>query len=110
MWARRADLYVCEPMTNGFRYNDGIKMFQNRMHCIPQAGDDLKQIAQEQLTWLDGLMAGKQFLCGNRMTLADILLFVFVDFFADMKQPLNPENKNIPAWNARMKALPSASA
>ena len=31
------------------------------MALIPHAADDLKAIAQERLTWLDGLMAGKQF-------------------------------------------------
>ena len=85
-------------------------MFQNRMHCIPQAADDLKQIAQERLTWLDGLIAGRKYICGDRLTLADILLFCFVDFFAGIKQPLNPDNKNIMAWYERMKALPSAAA
>ena len=59
MWARRIDLNILEPMANGFRYSDGLKMFQNRIHCIPAAADDLKQIAQEQLTWLDGQMGGK---------------------------------------------------
>ncbi len=110
MWMRRIDLNILEPMANGFRFAEGLKMFQNRMHCIPQASDDLKATAQEKLTWLDGLMAGKQFICGDRLTLADILLFVFVDFFAGIKQPLNPENKNIMAWYERMKARPSATA
>jgi glutathione S-transferase len=110
MWMRRIDLNILEPMANGFRYSDGIKMFQNRMHCIPAAAEDLKQTAQEKLTWLDGLMAGKQYICGDRMTLADILLFAFVDFFIGVRQPINPENKNIVAWHARMKARPSATA
>jgi len=110
MWMRRIDLNILEPMANGFRFAEGLKMFQNRMHCIPQASDDLKATAQEKLTWLDGLMEGKQFICGDRLTLADILLFVFVDFFAGIKQPLNPDNKNIMAWYERMKARPSATA
>jgi glutathione S-transferase len=55
-------------------------------------------------------MAGKPFICGERLTLADILLFAFVDFFAGIRQPLNPENKNIVAWHARMKSRPSAEA
>jgi glutathione S-transferase len=110
MWTRRIDLNIVEPMTNGFRYTDGLKMFQDRIHCIPAAGEDLKQIAQQHLTWLDGLMAGKQFVCGERLTLADILLFGFVDFFNGMRQPINQDNKNIVAWHARMKARPSAEA
>ena len=110
MWMRRIDLNILEPMANGFRFGEGLKMFQNRIHCIPLASDDLKATAQRNLTWLDGLMAGKSFICGDRLTLADILLFVFVDFFAGIKQPLNPENKNIAAWFERMKARPSAAA
>jgi glutathione S-transferase len=110
MWTRRADLNIVEPMANGFRYSDGLKMFENRIHCIPAAGADLKAIAQENLTWLDGLIAGRTFLCGDRLTLADILLFAFVDFFIGVRQPLNEANKNIVAWHARMKARPSASA
>ncbi len=110
MWTRRIDLNIIEPMSNGFRYSDGLKMFQDRIHCIPAAGEDLKQIAQEWLTKVDGLIAGRAYICGERLTLADILLFAFVDFFAGVRQPINPENKNIVAWHARMKARPSAEA
>jgi len=85
-------------------------MFENRVHCIPAAAADLKQIAQERLTWLDGLMNGRQFVCGDRLTLADILLFAFVDFFTAVGQPINQDNKNIVAWHARMKQRPSAEA
>ncbi len=110
MWTRRLDLNIVEPMANGFRYGDGLRMFQNRIHCIPQAADDLKQIAQEKLAWLDGLMTGKTFVCGDRLTLADILLFCFLDFFDGVKQPIDPANQTIVAWHARMKARPSAAA
>jgi glutathione S-transferase len=110
MWARRIDLGILEPMANGFRFAEGLKMFQDRLHCIPQAADDLKATAQKNLAWLDKQIAGRQFICGDRLTMADILLFVFVDFFAGIKQPLNPDNKNIADWYARMKARPSAAA
>jgi glutathione S-transferase len=110
MWARRIDINILEPMANGFRYSDGIKMFQDRIHCIPAAAADLKQIAQEKLTWLDGLIAGRQFVCGDRLTLADILLFAFADFFNGVRQPINQDNRNIVAWHARMKDRPSAEA
>lgn len=110
MWTRRIDLQILEPMANGFRFGEGLKLFQNRIRCIPQAADDLKKTAQERLAWLDGLMAGKTFVCGERLTMADILLFCFVDFFNGVGQPINPELKNIVAWHARMKARPSAAA
>jgi len=56
MWSRRIDLGIVEPMTNGFRYSQGLQLFEHRIHCIPQAADDLKAIAKEKLAWLDGLV------------------------------------------------------
>jgi glutathione S-transferase len=108
MWTRRIDLGIVEPMTAGFRYAEGLKMFTTRMRCIPQAADDLKAMAKEKLAWLDGQMAGRQFVCGERFSLADILLFAFLQFAATVRQPLDPANTNLAAWYERMAARPSA--
>ena len=110
MWTRRIDLNIVEPMANGFRFSQGLPLFKNRMRCIPQAADDLKAIAQEKLTWLDGLIGRRTWIAGERFTLADILLFCFLDFGAGVGQPLNPDNKAIAAWFERAKARPSAAA
>ena len=110
MWTRRIDLNIVEPMANGFRYSQGLQLFQSRMRCMPQAADDLKALAQEKLTWLDGLIAGRTWLCGDRFTMADVLLFSFLEFGASVGQPLNPDNKNIAAWRDRVAARPSAAA
>ena len=109
MWTRRIDLNICEPMANGFRFAEGLGLFKDRIRTIPQAADDLKTVAREKLAWLDGLIAGKTYICGERLTLADVLLFAFVDFFAGVGQPLDSALKNIGAWYARMKARPSAA-
>jgi glutathione S-transferase len=42
--------------------------------------------------------------------MADVLLFPFVDFMGNVKQPLDPANQNLTAWFERMKARPSAAA
>ena len=110
MWVRRIDLNIVEPLGNGFRFAEGLKMFQNRVHCIPQAAEDFKQIAQEKLTWLDGQMAGKTWICGDRFTLADVLLYAFLEFGAAVGQPMNAANGNIAAWFERVKARPSTAA
>lgn len=110
MWTRRIDLNIVEPLVNGFRFSEGLKLFQNRIRCIPEAADGLKATARDRLAWLDELMAGKQFVCGSRFTLADILLFAFVDFGNQVGQKLSPDLKNISAWFDRMKARPSAAA
>jgi glutathione S-transferase len=110
MWTRRIDLAIVEPLANGFRFSDGLGLFKDRIHCIPQAADDLKAIAQEKLAWLDALIAGRDYISGDKMTLADIFLFCFLDFGAAVGQPMNPANRNIAAWFERMKARSSAAA
>jgi glutathione S-transferase len=110
MWTRRIDLNILEPAANGFRYSEGLKLFQNRIHCIPQAADDLKATAREKLAWLDGLMGSKPFIAGAKLTMADILLFAFLDFMKSVGQPLDPACKNLTTWFERMKARPSAAA
>jgi glutathione S-transferase len=110
MWTRRVDLNICEPMTNGFRYAEGLPLFKERLHCIPAAADDLKKIARDKLAWLDGLIAGRDFIAGPKISLADILLFAFLEFGAQVGQGLDPANKNLTAWYARMAARPSVKA
>ena len=110
MWTRRIDLNIVEPMTNGFRFSQGLKLFQNRIRCIPQAADDLKLAAQEKLAWLDRLIQGREFVCGDRLTLADILLFCFLDFGAQVGQTVRPELTAVTALVERMRARPSAAA
>jgi len=110
MWVRRIDLNIVEPGANGFRFAEGLKLFQNRIHCIPQAADDLKATARQKLAWLDQQMGAKPFVTGDKLTLADILLFAFIDFFGTVGQPLSPDCKNLTAWFGRMKARPSAAA
>jgi glutathione S-transferase len=110
MWVRRIDLNILEPLANGFRFSEGLKLFESRIRVIPHAAADLKLLAQEKLRWLDGLIAGREFVCGSRLTLADVLLFVFLDFAKTVGQPLDPANANVAALYERMKARPSAAA
>ena len=111
MWTRRVDLNICEPLGNGFRYAEGLQIFESRMITIPEAADGLKRIAQAKLTWLDEQMSdGREFIAGASLSMADILLYSMMVFFAGVGQPLNPENTNVQAWFDRMAARPSAQA
>jgi glutathione S-transferase len=84
MWTRRVDLNICEMLGNGYRFG-----------C---------------LQWLNGQIAGKDYLCGKRFTLADILLFCWLDFGSQVGQPLDAANTNIAAWFARVGERPSVKA
>lgn len=110
MWTRRVDLNICEPLANGFRFSEGLALFKDRIVTVPEAAEGLKRIAQDRLSWLDRQLEGKTYLCGDRLTLADVLLYCFLAFGATVGQPLNPANANVKAWFDRMAARPSAKA
>ncbi len=110
MWTRRVDLNICEPLANGYRFGEALKFFEKRIPCAPEASPGLKQIAANRLQWLNGQMAGKEFLCGSRFTLADILLYGWIDFGNQVGQPLDATNTNIAAWFARVGQRPSVKA
>ncbi|MFZ4067125.1 MAG: glutathione S-transferase family protein [Phenylobacterium sp.] len=111
MWVRRIDLNICEPMANGFRAAEGRALFANRIKLVGADGaKELKDIARDRLIWLDGLLAGRTWVAGDRFTLADILLFAFLAFGAQVGQPIPGEAGNVLAWFERTKARPSAAA
>jgi len=110
MWTRRVDLNICEPMANGYRFSQGLPLFQNRIVTVPEAAEGLKKIAADRLKWLNGQIEGREFLCGKRFSLADILLFCFVDFGGQVGQPLDAANTNLSGWFARVKDRPSTKA
>ena len=107
MWVRRIDLGIVEPLANGFRSSEGAPMFKDRMRIIPHAADDLKAMAQDKIQWLDGLIAGREYVCGDDFTLADIMLGVFLEFGAQVGQSIDSNNANIVAWYERIKVRPS---
>ena len=109
MWTRKIDLNIAEPMANGFRFSEGLELFKDRLHVIPQAADDLKATEREWLAKLDAWIDGKQFICGDRFTMADVFLFGMIDFFASIGQPIDPSQANIVAWYERVGSRPSAA-
>ena len=110
MWTRRIDLQIVEPLTNGFRFSEGHDFFKDRLRLIPQAADDLKTLAQERITWLDGQIKDKEFICGDRFSLADIMFYCFLNFGTTVGQPLNEDNKNIVNLYNKIHSRQSASA
>ena len=109
MWTRRIDLQIVEPLTNGFRFSEGHDFFKDRLRLIPQAADDLKTLAQERITWLDEQIKEKEFICGDRFSLADIMFYCFLNFGTTVGQPLNEDNKNVVNLYNKIHSRQSAS-
>ncbi|MEH2471488.1 glutathione S-transferase [Nitrobacteraceae bacterium AZCC 2161] len=107
MWRQRIDLNICQHIANGYRFSQGLKRFESRIVCAPEGAAGLKKIAADRIRWLDGQIAGKEFICGPRFTLADIKLYCWLDFAGKVGQPLDPANSHIAAWFARVDTRPS---
>ena len=110
MWTRRVDLNICEHLANGYRFGEALAFFEKRIPVAPEASPGLKMIAANRLQWLDGQMAGKEYLCGKRFTLADLAAEVEPAIEQDVGQPLDPANTHIAAWFARVGQRPSVKA
>jgi glutathione S-transferase len=81
MWVRRFDLGVLEPTMMGFRATVGRGFFAPRMALLSEAaGAEVLGLMAGNLRAFDGLLAGRQWVCGDRFSLADITLGAFLLF------------------------------
>jgi glutathione S-transferase len=110
MWTRRVELNVTEHLYNAFRWAEGIELFRTRMRVLPEAAPGLKAIVRDKLAWLDELMESRRFIAGDRFTIADIVLYVALDFGAGVGQGLDPGLRRLSAWMAGVAERPSAAA
>jgi len=111
MWWRRIDQAVVQPMTTGFRAAEGFELFKNRVRCYPQVAAQFKLAAREGLEWLDGQLGTQPYFCGKRLSVADLLLFTFIEFGEQVGQGLDAARcANLARWLSAMRARPSTTA
>ena len=106
---RQIDQTVVVPMTNGFRSVEGWAMFESRMLCVPEAAPGNKAYAADGLRQIDRQLGGGEWLCDDRFSLADILLFCFADFGAMVGQPIPDDCSALKQWHGRVANRPSAA-
>lgn len=106
MWTRRADLMVCEPVL----YALGFSPFISRRETEPGAAQAMRNLARQNLAWFDTQLAESPYLCGERFSLADILLYCVLDFGISTGQALEPDRAALAEWYERVAARPSAGA
>jgi glutathione S-transferase len=110
MWQRRIEQRITENLYNGFRFAEGLQLFKDRMRCLPDAASGLKQIAQDNLHWLDKLLGDRPFVVDARFTIADITLYCALDFGASVGQALPGDTPKVKAWFDRVASRPSATS
>lgn len=109
-WQRRAELNITEFIHNAYHYAEGLARFRDRIPVAPEAAAGLKQVARDRTAWLDSMLDGHAFLVGERFTMADIWLYVWLDFAESVGQRFDRTLRNIGPWFERIAARPSATA
>ena len=69
-----------------------------------------KPIYAQVCQFIDGELAGREFIATNDFTMADIILQTTVDFGLFLDLPIPDGCKNLKAWHERVSARPSAGA
>ena len=108
-WWRRVELNITEFIHNAYHYAEGLERFEPRIPVLPAAAAGLKSIAQDRLRWLDGMLGSGPYLCGERFSVADIWLYVWLDFGISVNQPFDRHLPHIGPWFERIAARPSAA-
>jgi glutathione S-transferase len=110
MWARRVDLKICEPVSLGFKFSP--VSFHPPGSTPPadrHVADAMYGLAARSLAWFDEQLRDRTYLCGERYSLADILLYCFVDYRSEIGHPPLPEWTALADWFERVGARPAAA-
>jgi len=108
MWNRRMELEVAMPAMQSFRNTHDF--FKGRIPQVPEYGAVSKAAAIKRLEWLDQELAGRDFIAGDRFTIADITALVGIDFGRVTGIRILPEQKHLQRWHEQVSARPSAKA
>ena len=108
-WIRWFDQDVIVPMQLGFRGGAGRPMFEPRMTVVsPAAADELTALANEKFVWLDGQLGSRDHLALGRFTLADLIVFCFINFGFTVGWKLPEGTPNLARLVALIGKRPSA--
>ncbi|MFG1317971.1 glutathione S-transferase family protein [Xanthobacter autotrophicus] len=109
MWQRRVELDLLYPIMMVLRHlNPGMATME--VPQVPEWGEANKPKVLAALDFFNDALAGREFLAGDRFTVADITLLVAVDFMRVIRVALSPTYENLARWHAAVSARPSAKA
>ena len=92
MWDRRMEFELLLPIADSFRQHHAF--FKGRIEQCPEYAEVAKRRAVQNLAWLDEVLADRQFVAGERFSVADITALCAVDFGRVSKIGVAPEQKN----------------
>lgn len=110
MWSRRIDLRITEPMAFAVHSGEAFEVFKGRMRLFPYAVEDLYAYAQDNMRWIDPQIAGRDYIAGATLSIADLNLFAHLDYYQHAGRPMPEDCRNLRAWYDRMARRESANA
>jgi glutathione S-transferase len=102
MWIRRAETALGTPLSLAWQH--GHKLTASLVEQIPAMAEQARARYAEALAWFDTQLAGKQWLAGDRLTMADIVLLSLVDFGGFVGLGMAETLVGLAAWHARATA------
>ncbi len=108
MWQRRIELSIFLPSAQAFRNTH--EFFKGRIPQVPEYGEVSKQAASKALEWLDGELADRKFIAGDRYTIADITALCGIDFGRVSGIRIEDGQSNLKRWHDQISSRPSAKA
>ena len=109
MWQRRMEFGLLGPVAAAFRHLHPA-MAQMEVPQVAAWGESNKPKVLEFIAFLDRHLADRPFVCGERLTVADITGLVAIDFMKPARVVLPDEAANVRRWHAELAARPSAGA
>ena len=108
MWNRRMELEILLPSINVFAHTH--EMWKGVWTQIPEWGELCRENALARLEWLDGEIAGREYVVNDTYTVADITLqcALVLGKAVGVRVPENLSNVN--AWFERVAPRPTARA
>ena len=108
MWNRRMELVLFANIGRYFQHTSEI--FTTRIKQMPEVAAVARDASLEQMRMIDGLIAGRPFIAGQRYTIADITAQVAIRLSEFAGLALDPANSNLARWYSEVSARPSAEA
>jgi glutathione S-transferase len=108
MWQRRMELEVFRNVTGCFQNTHDF--FKGRIEQVPAYGEVCRKAGRARLAWLDGELATRPFIAGQRYTIADITALCAIDFGRVVDIRIADDQKHLARWYEAVASRPSAKA
>lgn len=108
MWIRRAETALGTPV--GLFWQHGHPLTARLVEQIPAMAERAEAQARTALGWFDEQLRERQWLAGNRFTMADIALLSIVDFAAMIGIPAPDDGASLAGWRQRATAATAPAA